>query len=215
MTVYGKWDKYVLVEYYWDIWDNDYNFPDDEGKFVYGETPGDYAPDGPEGYTFDGWYLDKAYTQPYEPGPLTEDIALYAKWLEPEPETYHVTYDGNGAEGADLPVDDADYLLGDTVTVAPAMTWEGYVFVQWNTAQDGTGALYAPEDTFLITEDTTLYAQWEAEPEATEPPQETPPTDDFGAVTGVENLHPGLYALLTALALLLGAAALWGRKRRQ
>jgi uncharacterized repeat protein (TIGR02543 family) len=214
MTLYGKWDKYVLVEYYWNSWEGDYTTPDDEDKIAYGETPHDFTPHGPEGYTFAGWYLDKEYTQPYEPGPLTEDIALYAKWTEPEPVTYHVTYDGNGAEGDDPPVDETAYLSGDTVTVAPAMTWEGYVFVQWNTAQDGTGALYAPDDTFSITQDTTLYAQWEAEPEATEPPQETPPANDFPVATGVENLHPGLYAMLTASALLLGAAFLWGRQRR-
>jgi M6 family metalloprotease-like protein/uncharacterized repeat protein (TIGR02543 family) len=34
------------------------------------------------GYTFDGWYLDEAYTQPYTPGKIEEegDFTIYAKW---------------------------------------------------------------------------------------------------------------------------------------
>jgi pilin isopeptide linkage protein/uncharacterized repeat protein (TIGR02543 family) len=83
MTLYGKWDKYVLVAYYWNSWDGDYTTPDSENKIASGQTPGDFTPEGPEGYTFDGWYWDKDRTQPYEPGALTEDIALYAKWLVP------------------------------------------------------------------------------------------------------------------------------------
>ena len=52
--------------------------------------------------------------------------------------------------------------MGATVTVlangftAPA----GKTFDGWNTKADGTGTDYAAEDTFQITGDVTLYAQW-------------------------------------------------------
>lgn len=35
---------------------------------------------------------------------------------------------------------------------------EGYVFIAWNTARDGSGTNYAPGDT--ISSNTTLYAVW-------------------------------------------------------
>ena len=39
------------------------------------------------GYTFDGWYLDEAYTQPYTPGVIDkeEDFTIYAKWAKNAP----------------------------------------------------------------------------------------------------------------------------------
>ena len=42
-----------------------------------------------------------------------------------------------------------------------AFTREGYNFLNWNTAADGTGDSYADKATVNLTEDTTLYAQWE------------------------------------------------------
>ncbi|MGN0424125.1 MAG: InlB B-repeat-containing protein, partial [Acetatifactor sp.] len=33
-----------------------------------------------EGYIFEGWYLDEAYEQPYEEGPVSEHMTLYSKW---------------------------------------------------------------------------------------------------------------------------------------
>ena len=50
-----------------------------------------------DGYTFDGWYTDKAFknevTFPYE---VTEPLTLYAKWTLNESEKIVFTVDGNG-----------------------------------------------------------------------------------------------------------------------
>jgi uncharacterized repeat protein (TIGR02543 family) len=114
-TLYGKWTKYTLLEYYWDIWSNvsvdhngatqyDYNDnPDDYAHLNYGETPTTYTPEGVTGYTFGGWYLDKGCTQPYEAKPLTEDTKIYAKWVSTETsedDTEDNTED-NGGNGTD------------------------------------------------------------------------------------------------------------------
>ncbi|MCF7942489.1 MAG: InlB B-repeat-containing protein, partial [Spirochaetia bacterium] len=40
---------------------------------------------------------------------------------------------------------------------------DGYTFVRWNTANDGTGTDYAEGATYSANEDATLYAQWSAE----------------------------------------------------
>ena len=36
----------------------------------------------------------------------------------------------------------------------------GYTFKNWNTASDGTGMAYSKNDSIIITENVTLYAQW-------------------------------------------------------
>ena len=49
----------------------------------------------------------------------------------------------------------------DTELTANAFTREGHDFKGWNTAADGSGTDYADKATVSLTEDTTLYAQWE------------------------------------------------------
>ena len=44
-----------------------------------------YAPLEPtkEGYTFGGWYYDKAFTDPFDPKrPVNEDLKLYGQWID-------------------------------------------------------------------------------------------------------------------------------------
>ena len=49
----------------------------------------------------------------------------------------------------------------DTALNANSFTREGYNFLNWNTAADGTGDSYADGANVNLTENTTLYAQWE------------------------------------------------------
>ena len=83
--------------------------------------------------------------------------------ITPDAEKCHVTYDANG--GINPPTDNNEYEIGAEVTVlGPGeMSREGHTFDLWSDMQDGnaTGAiLYEPENTFTISENTTLYAQW-------------------------------------------------------
>ena len=80
------------------------------------------------------------------------------------PTTWTVTYDGNGATSGSVPVDNTEYdsenstvtVLGNTGSLAK----EHYTFNNWNTADDGSGTGYAAGNTFEISANTTLYAQW-------------------------------------------------------
>ena len=81
----------------------------------------------------------------------------------PNAEKCHVTYDANG--GSNPPTDPTEYAIGATVTVlGPGeMSREGHTFDCWSDMQDGNAneaILYEPEETFTISENTTLYAQW-------------------------------------------------------
>lgn len=73
-----------------------------------------------------------------------------------------VTYDGNGADGGSVPIDETRYQEGDKVTVLAHgdLARTGYEFIGWNTKADGSGKMYQAGNTFDIIADTTLYAQW-------------------------------------------------------
>ncbi|BCY27651.1 choice-of-anchor D domain-containing protein [Flavobacterium okayamense] len=95
--------------------------------------------------------------------------------------TYSVTYDGNGNDSGSVPTDGNAYNSGDSVTVlgnTGSLGLTGYTFNGWNTAADGSGTSYVASDTFNITANTTLYAQWLN----TSPPVITSSLTDTGIV---------------------------------
>lgn len=100
-----------------------------------------------EGYHFVGWYLDEELTVPYNGEPITADMTFYAKF---EINTYTVTLDVNGGNGADK-------VTAEWNTAAELPTPEriGFVFTGWY-MQDGTKYDGQP-----VTEDITLQAHWE------------------------------------------------------
>lgn len=79
---------------------------------------------------------------------------------------YHLSYDGNGAGATNLPeASDDKSCEGDvaarTVVVSSTVpTRDGYTFVGWNTAANGSGTAKAAGDDVVLTSDVVLYAQW-------------------------------------------------------
>lgn len=82
--------------------------------------------------------------------------------------TYTVTYNANGGTGtiSDL---NSPYSSGSSVTVLEnTFTRDGYTFNHWDTKADDSGIDYVAGNTFTISGNTTLYAQWEEELEEEE-----------------------------------------------
>ena len=94
------------------------------------------------------------------------DIINYVNgvWGGEEPTELTVTFEANGT--VEYPVEgtmppQTVNAKTDTALNANSFTREGYNFLNWNTAADGTGDSYADGATVNLTENTTLYAQWE------------------------------------------------------
>ena len=62
------------------------------------------------------------------------------------------------------------FIQTQVVTTGSSVTLPGIagfnkansLFTSWNTRSDGTGTSYLPGTTFIVSEDSSLYAQWEA-----------------------------------------------------
>ena len=94
------------------------------------------------------------------------DVINYVNgvWGGEESTDLTVTFEANGS--AEYPVEgtmapQSVTAKKDTALNANTFTREGYNFLNWNTAADGTGDSYADGATVNLTENTTLYAQWE------------------------------------------------------
>ena len=94
------------------------------------------------------------------------DVINYVNgvWGGEAPTELTVTFEANGS--AEYPVEgtmtpQTVNAKTDTALNANSFTREGYNFLNWNTAADGTGDFYADGATINLTENTTLYAQWE------------------------------------------------------
>ena len=123
------------------------------------------------GYKFDGWntapdgsgityLLNDRYAYPI-------DLILYANWSFID---YAIVYEKNGGTGTPPLQQIFNVQSGATISdiknyVDPTindLTRSGYTFSNWATNADGTGTSYNTGDTYTVTADLTLYANWTA-----------------------------------------------------
>lgn len=81
-----------------------------------------------------------------------------------ETEYFRVTYNGNGNETGNVPVDENSYKEGDSFTVQGnpgTLALTGYSFNGWNIQSNGDGDFYDENYSFTIgSSDVTFFAQW-------------------------------------------------------
>ncbi|MCC2509557.1 InlB B-repeat-containing protein, partial [Methanimicrococcus blatticola] len=130
------------------------------------------------GYEFNGWDVTPPVEVPENNPPNANfdhfngdgtelfympasDVVLKANWTDRTSDSFTVTYNGNGYTGTGIPIDGIGYQYNENVTVqSHSMDYSGYIFKGWAKDQAGSGDLYKTGDTFRITENTVLYAQW-------------------------------------------------------
>ena len=116
------------------------------------------------GYTFTGWNTlangngtHYATSATYN---LTADVTLYAEWTIVN---YTITYAGNSNTSGSVPSSFTGNGNTTLATNSGTLVRTGYTFAGWNTAANGTGTHYDVSDTYNLTADITLYAQWTAD----------------------------------------------------
>ncbi len=104
-----------------------------------------------EGYTFDGWYTDKYFTNRFsENAPINQNLTLYAKWIA---STVTVTFEANNGEY----IAPKSVTIGQAIKIMPYVTKNGYVFEGWYTDKNFR---YRFNENAPIYQNTTLYANW-------------------------------------------------------
>ena len=125
-----------------------------------------------EGYTFEGWYTDKNFTEkvtfPYD---VTRAQTLYAKWKK---NTYTVHFETDGGTAV------RDMIVS-VIERSPSTEKKGYTFEGWYADKNFTEKVAFP---YEVTAEQTLYAKWTRNI----PAGITFTVDADGVLTGAEGL---------------------------
>jgi|GEM_PF-5151821 len=117
------------------------------------------SPPTKNGYVFAGWWtsVNGAGTQFTINTIVSANVTVYAKWL---PNTFVVTFDGQGATFAANPATKSVTFPSDKIDVLPASPQKtGYVFAGWWTSANGAGTQFTASTP--VSTSITLYANWE------------------------------------------------------
>lgn len=105
------------------------------------------------GYDFNGWSGDESTDVFIMPA---NDVTVTANAVR---KTYHVLYDGNGADYGAMSAQEKAH--GIPITLKDnEFTREGFEFVGWNTRSDGHGQGYDEGAEYNGNGEVTMYAQW-------------------------------------------------------
>ncbi len=152
----------------WDIQKNDVVFVDSLTREAIESQEIEYGgratmPDNPvkEHYTFLGWdsegetsgSLVSEFDFSTE---ITSYIQVYAKWM---PETYTLTFDGNGAASGSM--DSMTFTYGVSQALnTNTFVRTGYNFTGWATSPASSTVVAGDGSYYSVAEDMTLYAVW-------------------------------------------------------
>ena len=110
-------------------------------------------PSSPFRLTFQGWYTEEDRKWDFSTDVVTKDIMLYADW------GYIVEFDVNATDAATVP---RQVVRQDEMAVKPAdPAREGYTLKYWYKDTDFHGEGIEWDFSTPITEDITLYAEWD------------------------------------------------------
>ena len=143
----------------WDINKYTVKFVSEHGSFAdqtieHGKTidTDKLTPPIVEGFTFDGWYADKAHETKFDFNTqITSDTKVYAKWTAKDYEVSFITEHGNAPASQNVP-------YNGTAKDPGKLTAEGYTFIGWY-ADEAHKTKF--DFSTPITGDTKVYAKWE------------------------------------------------------
>ena len=133
------------------------------GSGTYVILPSD--PEDSLGHYFLNWYNGEVEFDPSTP--VTGDMTIVAKWNDVLLlKLIYDTVGGTEIQPSKAEIADPTHpevIISKPLTVTDRVpTKEGYKFIEWNTAKDGTGISFKADDEIILsTEEYTLYAIWE------------------------------------------------------
>jgi len=146
VTLYAKW----TVNAYTVSFNSNGGSAVSSKSVNFGDTV--QQPDAPTRtkHAFDGWYTDSEWTNAYDfTAPVTEDLTLYAKWVE----QFTVIFESNGGTAFAM----RTVLDGRTIDSLPVPTKDGYLFQGWFKDSEFTRAF---SENSPVTADMTVYAKY-------------------------------------------------------
>ena len=149
MTLYAAWTTVAVVTFNANGGSEiEEQIVSINGKAVYPKTP------TRENYTFSCWCSDSELATVFDfNSNITENITLYAKWVQI---SNTVTFRSNGGTS----VASQDVMIGSYATEPESPTKEGFNFVYWCDDVDCTNEFHF--NTTPVTGPLTLYAKWAA-----------------------------------------------------
>ena len=144
----------------WDINKYTVQFVSDYGSFAdqpieHGKTidTGKLTIPEVDGYTFGGWYADKAHETKFDfTKPIKSNTTVYAKWTAKDYEVSFITEHGKTPTSQNV-------KYNGTADDPGKLTAEGYTFIGWYTDKDHNTKF---DFNTQITSDTKVYAKWTA-----------------------------------------------------
>jgi uncharacterized repeat protein (TIGR02543 family) len=152
ITLYAKWDYVYRMVYYMSGEETISYMSHNYGQPI-------YEPQDPEkeGYTFIGWHLDPAFSDPIFQFDMTMGLDAVYIYAEFQINTYRILFENDGGTVFDT----LFYEYGETV-IAPENPpiKDEYNFLGWYEDFDLNGDVFVWPET-MPGRDITLYARWE------------------------------------------------------
>lgn len=155
LTLYAGWEKVAEAQTFNLVFDSmGGSFVDEMKGVAAGEIVNVSVIPVKEGYTFKGWYIDKACTIPWD-YIVNDNLILYAGWNknEIERQSFLIVFESNNGDSTL-----SEYLpAGDKVSMPESPVREGYTFIGWFIDEECT--IPWELDT-AVNSNVTLYAGW-------------------------------------------------------
>lgn len=155
-SLYAIWQSQATIRFQSGGVDGNVDLPNpitvDKGSYITLPAPVwdghtfNYWTESPTSYNVGAYKAGDRYQ-------VMESDTLYAVWIP----KVTVVFDGNSLDVESSTVKNDK----GTVITVPTATRDKYTLAYWSTARDGSGTKYYPGDSYKLSGDQTLYAQWD------------------------------------------------------
>jgi uncharacterized repeat protein (TIGR02543 family) len=149
LTLFAKWE---LNTYRINFYTNDGVLNATSINYPFGQSLPALEVPTREGYSFQGWFLDESFLQPFNYQRMpSRQLDVFAKW---QINTYTLSINNNNGSSMNSTV----VTFADQITLPEDPIKEGYTFVGWYTDESLTNPYQSQT---MPANDLTLFAKWD------------------------------------------------------